>query len=84
MIRHDSKGLYEDIENPFSATRYHSLIIKKESLPEYLKPVSYTIKENILMGIRHKEYPVEGVQFHPESFLTSEGDKLLANFLAIQ
>jgi len=80
-ITHDGKGLYEGLSNPFEATRYHSLIVKEETLPPFLKVVSRTQDMNEVMGIRHVEWPLEGVQFHPESFLTTEGTQLLKNFL---
>ena len=80
LIYHDGKRIYEGVSNPFEATRYHSLIVKPEALPEDLEKVAWT-KEGELMGIRHKRYPLEGVQFHPESFLTLEGPKILRNFL---
>jgi anthranilate synthase/aminodeoxychorismate synthase-like glutamine amidotransferase len=81
LICHDSKGVYEGLRNPFEATRYHSLIVKEETLPPFLKVVSRTQDMNEVMGLRHVEWPLEGVQFHPESFLTTEGTKLLRNFL---
>jgi anthranilate synthase/aminodeoxychorismate synthase-like glutamine amidotransferase len=81
LITHDGKGVYEGLSNPFEATRYHSLIVREETLPPYLKVVSRTQDMNEVMGIRHVEWPLEGVQFHPESFLTTEGTKLLQNFL---
>jgi len=81
MICHDGKALYEGLTNPFEATRYHSLIVKEETLPPFLRVVSRTQDQNEVMGIRHVEWPLEGVQFHPESFLTLEGTKLLKNFL---
>ncbi|MBE7466848.1 MAG: aminodeoxychorismate/anthranilate synthase component II [Planctomycetes bacterium] len=80
-IVHDGKGLYEGLANPFQATRYHSLIVKEETLPAFLKPVAHTQDQHELMGVRHVEWPLEGVQYHPESFLTGEGTKLLQNFL---
>jgi len=80
-ITHDGKGVYEGLSNPFEATRYHSLIVKEETLPPFLKVVSRTQDMNEVMGIRHTEWPLEGVQFHPESFLTTEGTRLLQNFL---
>jgi len=80
-ITHDGKGVYEGLSNPFEATRYHSLIVKEETLPPFLKVVSRTQDMNEVMGLRHTEWPLEGVQFHPESFLTTEGTKLLQNFL---
>ncbi len=80
MIFHDSKTLFEGLPNPFEATRYHSLIVQKNSLPECFEISAWT-EEGEIMGIRHKEYIVEGVQFHPESILTVEGKNLLRNFL---
>jgi anthranilate synthase/aminodeoxychorismate synthase-like glutamine amidotransferase len=82
MICHDGKGVYEGLSNPFEATRYHSLIVKEETLPPFLKVVSYTQDQREVMGIRHVEWPLEGVQFHPESFLTTQGTQLLQNFLS--
>jgi anthranilate synthase/aminodeoxychorismate synthase-like glutamine amidotransferase len=81
QICHDGHGVYEGLSNPFEATRYHSLIVKEETLPPFLKVVSRTQDMNEVMGLRHVEWPLEGVQFHPESFLTTEGTKLLRNFL---
>jgi anthranilate synthase/aminodeoxychorismate synthase-like glutamine amidotransferase len=81
MICHDGKGVYEGLSNPFEATRYHSLIVKEETLPPSLKVVARTQDMNEVMGLRHVEWPLEGVQFHPESFLTTEGARLLRNFL---
>ena len=80
-ILHDGKGLYEGMPNPFDATRYHSLIVREETLPPFLKVVSRTEDLGEVMGIRHAEWPLEGVQFHPESFLTQSGELLLKNFL---
>jgi len=82
MIKHDSKTIYKGLSNPFEATRYHSLIVKEDTLPNCLE-VTARADDDEIMGIRHKEYPLEGVQFHPESFLTEEGPKLLKNFLAL-
>jgi anthranilate synthase/aminodeoxychorismate synthase-like glutamine amidotransferase len=79
-IHHDGQGVYRDLSNPFEATRYHSLVIQPDTLPEDLQVVAWTDQGEI-MGVRHKTYPLEGVQFHPESFLTLEGMKLLKNFL---
>ena len=79
-IHHDGRRIYEGIVNPFTATRYHSLIIEKKSLPECLE-ISAENEEGVIMGVRHKRYPVEGVQFHPESILTKEGKAILGNFL---
>ncbi len=78
---HDGKTIFQGIPNPFHATRYHSLIVKKETLPDCLEISSWT-EEGEIMGIRHKELPVEGVQFHPESIMTSHGKELLQNFIA--
>ncbi len=80
-VLHDGKGLYENMPNPFEATRYHSLIVREETLPPFLKVVSRTQDQGEVMGIRHVEWPLEGVQFHPESFLTQSGEMLLKNFL---
>jgi len=83
-IYHDGKGLYSGLPNPFTATRYHSLVIEKKSCPKVLK-VSARTRDGEIMGVRHKKFPwVEGVQFHPESILTPDGKKLLANFLKIR
>jgi anthranilate synthase/aminodeoxychorismate synthase-like glutamine amidotransferase len=83
MIRHDGKTIYEGLTNPFEATRYHSLIVKRETLPACLE-VSAETKEGEIMGLRHREAPVEGVQFHPESILTRVGKDLLRNFLRLR
>lgn len=82
MIYHDGKGVFKDIQIPFEAVRYHSLIVEKDSLPECFEISAWT-QEGEIMGIRHKEHPVYGVQFHPESILTEAGTKLLSNFLNI-
>lgn len=82
LIYHDGKTIFKGLPNPFEATRYHSLIIEKESLPDCLTVTAWT-KDGIIMGIRHKEYVVEGVQFHPESILTRVGKDLLKNFLKL-
>lgn len=79
-IYHDGKTIFKGISKPFVATRYHSLIIKKDSLPKCLEISAWT-KEGEIMGVRHKKFKVEGVQFHPESILTDEGKKILKNFL---
>ena len=83
MIYHDGKTIYEGLPNPFEATRYHSLIIKKETLPSCLEITAWTDQDEI-MGVRHKEFIVEGVQFHPESILTKVGKTLLKNFLKLR
>lgn len=79
-IYHDGKTIFKGLPNPFTATRYHSLLVEKKSLPKVLKISAWT-KEGEIMGLRHKKYKVEGVQFHPESILTSSGKRLLQNFL---
>jgi para-aminobenzoate synthetase component 2 len=79
-IHHDGRTIYEGMPNPFTATRYHSLIIRKGTLPPEYEISSWTDYEEI-MGVRHKSWPLEGVQYHPESFLTEQGERLLANFL---
>lgn len=81
-IHHDQKTIYAGIENPFVATRYHSLIIEKASIPDCFEITARTDQDEI-MGIRHKDYILEGVQFHPESILTQAGKAILRNFLAI-
>ena len=80
MIHHDGKTVFKDLPNPFEATRYHSLIIKKETLSKDFEITARTDQDEI-MGIRHKEFVLEGVQFHPESILTTAGKDLLRNFL---
>jgi anthranilate synthase/aminodeoxychorismate synthase-like glutamine amidotransferase len=83
MIQHDGKTIFEGLPNPFEATRYHSLIIKRDTLPDCLEITAETDQEEI-MGVRHKDHAIEGVQFHPESILTQAGKDLLRNFLALQ
>src|SRR5487761_615460 len=79
-ITHDGKTVFAGLPNPFSATRYHSLIVERSSLPPCLE-VSATTPDGVIMGLRHKQWRVEGVQFHPESVLTEDGKELLHNFL---
>jgi para-aminobenzoate synthetase component II len=79
-MHHDGKTVFQDIENPFTATRYHSLIVKKETLPDCFEITAWTDEDEI-MAIRHKTLPIEGVQFHPESIMTSFGKNLLCNFI---
>jgi anthranilate synthase/aminodeoxychorismate synthase-like glutamine amidotransferase len=81
-IRHDGKGVFAGLPNPFEATRYHSLLVEKKSVPACLEVTADTA-EGEIMGLRHREFPVHGVQFHPESILSKEGKNLLANFLKI-
>jgi anthranilate synthase/aminodeoxychorismate synthase-like glutamine amidotransferase len=83
-VTHDGRTVFRDLESPFTATRYHSLIVDENGLPAELEVSAWTTEPDgsrTIMGLRHKKYPVEGVQFHPESVLTSEGKKLIANFL---
>jgi anthranilate synthase/aminodeoxychorismate synthase-like glutamine amidotransferase len=79
-IHHDGRGVFRDLPNPFDATRYHSLVIERSSLPADLEVSAWTA-EGEIMGVRHRDLPIEGVQFHPESILTLEGKRLLRNFL---
>ncbi|MBV6686123.1 aminodeoxychorismate/anthranilate synthase component II [Bacillus sp. JRC01] len=80
-VHHDGRTIFKDLPAPFAATRYHSLIVKRETLPDCLEITGET-EEGEIMGIRHKELAIEGVQFHPESIMTEGGKQLLANFLA--
>jgi para-aminobenzoate synthetase component 2 len=80
QIKHTNKGIFKDIKNPLTVTRYHSLIVERETLPSCLEITAET-EEGEIMGLLHKEYPVEGVQFHPEAILTEQGHQLLKNFL---
>lgn len=80
LMHHDGKTIFSDIPNPFTATRYHSLIVKKETLPDCLEVTSWT-EEGEIMALRHTTLPIEGVQFHPESIMTSHGKELLQNFI---
>jgi para-aminobenzoate synthetase component II len=79
-VRHDGKTLFENLPNPFTATRYHSLVLNRKTLPDCFE-ISAESDDNEIMGIRHKDLPVEGVQFHPESILTPNGKDLLKNFI---
>jgi anthranilate synthase/aminodeoxychorismate synthase-like glutamine amidotransferase len=80
-IRHDGKGVLRGIKSPFEATRYHSLVADKKSLPKSLDVSAQSTDDNEIMGVRHREFPIEGVQFHPESILTVPGHQIIANFL---
>ncbi|HEX4488191.1 MAG TPA: aminodeoxychorismate/anthranilate synthase component II [Terriglobales bacterium] len=85
-VRHDNKTIFHGLPSPMTATRYHSLIVEESSLPDELEVSAYTTERDgtkTIMGLRHREFPIEGVQFHPESVLTSAGKKLVENFLAI-
>ncbi len=81
-INHDGKTIFDKLDNPFVATRYHSLIVERESLPPSLE-ISAMTDDGLIMGLRHREFICEGVQFHPESILTSAGKQMIANFLKI-
>ena len=83
MINHDGKTIFKNLPNPFEATRYHSLVIERESIPDELE-ISAETDDGEIMGVRHKEYIIEGVQFHPESILTKAGKDLLRNFLELK
>jgi len=82
-IYHDLKTIFRGIPSPFDAIRYHSLVIERESLPDCLEITAHT-DDNEIMGVRHKKYPVEGIQFHPESILTPNGKRILRNFLKLK
>ena len=81
MIKHDGKGIFKGVGNPFEATRYHSLVGDKRTLPSCLEITAESVDDGEIMGIRHVEYPIEGVQFHPESILTADGKRIIKNFL---
>ena len=85
-VQHDGRTIFKGLRSPMTATRYHSLIVREKSLPQDLEISAYATENGgsrVIMGLRHKRFPVEGVQFHPESVLTGEGKKLIANFLGI-
>ena len=80
QIRHENAGVFSGLSNPFTATRYHSLVVLRDTVPPELEVTAWS-EDGLIMGLRHRQHPVEGVQFHPESILTLEGKTLLANFL---
>ena len=82
-VKYTADSLFENVSNPFKATRYHSLVAEKDEIPECLEVTARALDDGEIMGIRHKPYPIEGVQFHPESVLTGEGRKILLNFLSM-
>ena len=82
LIHHDGKGVFTGLPNPFPAIRYHSLMISREGLPDCLQVTAWT-DDDTIMGLRHREYRVEGIQFHPESFMTQAGKDILKNFLTV-
>jgi anthranilate synthase/aminodeoxychorismate synthase-like glutamine amidotransferase len=83
MIYHNKKGIFKGVASPFEATRYHSLLVDRKTFPEILEITAWT-KDKEIMGLKHREYPIWGVQFHPESILTKAGLKLLSNFLKLR
>jgi anthranilate synthase/aminodeoxychorismate synthase-like glutamine amidotransferase len=85
-VKHDGRTVFEGLPSPMTATRYHSLIVAEEGLPAELEVSAWTTEKDgsrTIMALRHKQYPTEGVQFHPESVLTDQGKKMMENFLAI-
>jgi anthranilate synthase/aminodeoxychorismate synthase-like glutamine amidotransferase len=82
MVHHDGRGVLAGLPDPFQATRYHSLVVDRDSVPDVLEVTAWT-DDGTIMGLRHRELPIEGVQFHPESILTEEGHRLIANWLAL-
>ncbi|MFH1662693.1 MAG: aminodeoxychorismate/anthranilate synthase component II [Chloroflexota bacterium] len=81
LIHHSGRGVFSGLPNPFSAIRYHSLMVQRDGLPECFEITAWT-EDGTIMGLKHKRYPVEGVQFHPESFMTEQGKEVLKNFLS--
>jgi len=80
-IKHDGEGVFRGLKNPIHATRYHSLVVDRNTLPKCLKITALSLDDNEIMGVRHTKYPIEGIQFHPESILTEYGKKIIKNFL---
>jgi len=83
-IRHNGKGIFNGVQTPLTATRYHSLVAQRESLPDDLEVTASSLDDGYVMGVRHTRYPINGVQFHPESVLSMEGDRIIRNFLYLQ
>jgi anthranilate synthase component 2 len=81
VIRHDGKGVFKGVKNPFTATRYHSLVGDRKSIPSSIEITAKATDDDEIMGVRHKEYPITGLQFHPESILCEDGKKIIKNFL---
>lgn len=81
LIKHDEKGIFKNVKNPFTATRYHSLVGDKDSIPSCLEITAESLDDREIMGIRHVTYPIQGIQFHPESILSEDGKLLIKNFL---
>ncbi|WP_292731620.1 aminodeoxychorismate/anthranilate synthase component II [Methanoculleus sp.] len=82
LVRHDGAGIYAGVPDPLVATRYHSLVIDPATIPDCLEVTARSDDDGAVMGVRHREFPIEGVQFHPESILTPDGNRLIANFLS--
>jgi anthranilate synthase component II len=82
-IEYMKDRLFDNVANPFKATRYHSLVAEQDSIPECLEVTAWALDDGEIMGVKHKQYPIEGVQFHPESVLTGEGRRILQNFLSM-
>lgn len=82
MVRHSGQGIFAGVPSPFEAVRYHSLVVDRESLPASLEVIAET-EDGVVMGLRHREFPIQGVQFHPESVLTHEGPRIVRNWLAL-
>ena len=80
-IKHDGKGIFKGVENPFTATRYHSLVGNQDTIPNCLKITAISVNDGEVMGVRHRQYPIDGVQFHPESILCEDGKLIIKNFL---
>lgn len=80
-IRHDGKGVFRGVDNPLEATRYHSLVGDRETIPQCLKITAVSLDDGEIMGVRHCKYPIEGIQFHPESILTTSGKRIIRNFI---
>ena len=83
QIHHDQEGVYKGVGTPFTATRYHSLVISPDNIPPALQVTAQT-DDGVIMGVRHREYPIEGVQYHPESILTEPGEQIIRNWLQVQ
>jgi len=81
-VTHDGRGVFTGLPNPFTATRYHSLVVERDTVPDVLE-ITAESEDGLVMGLRHREFPIEGVQFHPESILTESGHDLLGNFLSL-
>jgi anthranilate synthase/aminodeoxychorismate synthase-like glutamine amidotransferase len=81
LIQHEPDGLFEGVENPLRATRYHSLVCGRKGFPKCLEETATSLDDKEIMGLKHREFPIYGVQFHPESILTREGLKIMKNFL---